>query len=129
PVKAVTCPAASKVGTVAIETDLPPGSLKGNVYLGDPTGAKITGPPFTIYVDAEAKSLGVSVRLKGLVSPDPTTGRLTATFSEKPQLPFSEFVLKSNGGPRAPLANPLACGTTNSQATFTPYTELKAWVS
>jgi hypothetical protein len=129
PVKAVTCPAASKVGTVAIETDLPPGSLKGNVYLGSPTGAKITGPPFTIYVDAEALEFGVSVRLKGLVSPDPKTGRLTATFSENPQLPFSEFVLKSNSGPRAPLANPLACGTTNSEASFTPYTELKAWVS
>jgi hypothetical protein len=125
----VTCPETSKVGTVAIETDLPPASLVGNVYLGNPAGGAITGPPFTIYVDAEAPAYGVSVRLKGLVNPDPGSGRLTATFSSNPQLPFSEFVLKTNGGARAPLANPLACGTANTESAFTPYTELAAWKS
>jgi hypothetical protein len=129
PVPPVTCPAASKVGTVAIETDLPPGSLLGNVYLGNPGGGAITGPPFTIYVDAEAPSFGVSVRLKGLVSPDPNTGRLTVTLSGNPQLPFSEFILKSNGGARAPLANPVACGTGSIETLFTPYTGLAAWLS
>ena len=34
----VTCPASSNVGTVTIETDLPPHSLTGNVYLGSPGG-------------------------------------------------------------------------------------------
>ena len=33
-----SCPPGSKIGTVTIETDLPPGSLTGNVYLGERRG-------------------------------------------------------------------------------------------
>ena len=117
----VTCPAASKVGTVTIETDLPPGSLAGSVYLGNPGSGPIAGPPYTVYLDAES-NLGVSVRLKGLVNPNPTTGRLEASFVENPQLPFSDLILKLKSGERAPLANPLACGTAHVETLFTPYT-------
>jgi hypothetical protein len=119
----VACPAASKVGTVTIETDLPPGSLAGSVYLGNPGGGPITGPPYTIYVDAESV-LGVSVRLKGLVNTNPASGRLEASFTENPQLPFSDFILKLKGGAQAPVANPLACGTSHVESLFTPYTGL-----
>jgi hypothetical protein len=126
--KPVTCPAASRVGTVTIETDLPPKTLTGGVYLGDPGGGPITQPPFTIYLDAES-ALGVSVRLQGSVNPNPSTGRLEATFEHNPQLPFSELILTLNGGPRAPLANPLECGSASVQALFTPYTGLASALS
>jgi hypothetical protein len=116
-----TCPESSKVGTVTIETDLPPGSLTGGVYLGDPAGGPITKPPYTIYLDAES-SLGVSVRLQGLVEPNPSTGRLEVSFVNNPQLPFSELRLSLHGGPRAPLANPLVCGNALTEAMFSPYT-------
>jgi hypothetical protein len=121
PTTPVSCPAASKIASIAIETDLPPGSLTGSVYLGSPQGGPITGPPYTIYVDAES-SYGVSVRLLGTVDPNPATGRLEATFSGNPQLPFSALVMKFDGGPLAPLANPLACGPGEVEALFTPYT-------
>ena len=117
----VTCPAGSKVGTVTIETDLPPHSLAGNVYLGNPAGGPIGGPPFTIYLDAES-IYGVSVRLQGQVEANRGTGRLEATFLDNPQLPFSDLSLTFNGGSRAPLANPLACGTGQVESLFTPYT-------
>jgi hypothetical protein len=117
----VACPPSSAVGTVAIETALPAGSLSGEVYLGSPAGGPLTEPPFTIYLDAESV-YGVSVRLKGLLTPNPTTGRLEATFAENPQLPFSSLVLKLKGGAQAPLANPLACGNAPTQSLFTPYT-------
>ncbi len=117
----VECPAASKIGTVAIETDLPPDSLAGNVYLGDLAGGPITGPPFTIYIDAES-IYGVSVRLRGLVEANRETGRLQATFTENPPLPFEDLKLTLDGGTRAPLANPLSCATGAVQAAFTPYT-------
>jgi hypothetical protein len=116
-----TCPAASRVGTVTIETDLPPGSLTGGVYLGSPGGGQITGPPYTIYLDAES-SLGVSVRLQGLIKPNPSTGRLEVTFTHNPQLTFSELRLSLNGGERAPLANPLTCGNAPTESLFSPYT-------
>jgi hypothetical protein len=121
PTTPVSCPAASKIANVTIETDLPPGSLTGSVYLGSPQGGPITGPPYTIYVDAES-SYGVSVRLLGTVNPNPTTGRLEATFSGNPQLPFSALVMGFDGGSLAPLANPLACGAGEVEALFTPYT-------
>jgi hypothetical protein len=122
----VECPAASQLGTVTIETDLPPNSLKGAVYLGGPDAGPITDPPFTIYLDAEGSDagnpLGVSVRLRGTVTPDPVTGRLEVTFADNPQLPFGELRLTLNGGPRAPLANPLTCDPTTTDSAFTPYT-------
>jgi hypothetical protein len=117
----VECPEASRVGTVTIETDLPPGSLAGNVYLGDPGSGPITGPPYTIYLDAESV-YGVSVRLQGSVEPNPSTGRLEVTFANNPELPFSELILSIDGGPRAPLANPLVCGDALTEFLFTPYT-------
>jgi hypothetical protein len=119
---AVGCPPGSKVGTVTIETDLPPGSLTGNVYLGSPGGGPITDPPYTIYLDAESERYGVSVRRQGSVTPNPGTGRLEVTFASNPPLPFSELRLTSNGGEHAPLANPLTCGGASADFTFTPYT-------
>jgi hypothetical protein len=117
-----SCPAASKVGTVTTQTDLPPNSLSGSVYLGNPAGGKITKPPFTIYLDAESSTYGVSVKLQGTATPNPVTGRLEVSFLGNPQLPFSELILTLNGGPRAPLANPLSCGGASTQSNFAPYT-------
>ncbi len=117
----VTCPAGSRVGSVAIETDLPPGTLKGSVFLASPGGGPITDPPYTIYLDAES-NVDVSVRLQGSVAPDPSTGRLTVTFAGNPQLPFSELRLTLNGGDHAPLANPLTCDAASTDFFFTPYT-------
>ena len=118
---AVSCPAASRVGTVTIETDLPPKTLSGPVYLASPAGGAIGGPPYTIYLDAESP-YGVSVRLQGTVTPDPLTGQLHVAFVGNPQLPFSELALSLNGGARAPLANPLGCAATQLQSQFAPYT-------
>jgi hypothetical protein len=121
------CPAGSKLGKVTIETDLPPGSLAGNLYLGDPKGLPITGPPYTVYVVAES-IYDVAVKVEGTVQPDPSTGRLTADFKNSaahpfnlPQLPFGEALLEMNTGPRAPLANPLTCGAAKTESDFVGY--------
>src|SRR5262249_45858547 len=93
----VACPAASKIGTVEIETDLPPHTLGGNVYLGKKNGqATIPGPPYLIFIDAESP-YDVSVRLEGQAVPNPATGRLEVSFLGNPQLPFSDLLLKLNG--------------------------------
>ncbi len=121
------CPAGSKVGEVKIETDLPPGSLTGSLYLGAPKGVPITGPPYTVYVVAESV-YDVGVKVQGTVQPDPSTGRLTADFKNTtehpfnlPQLPFSSAILELNTGPRAPLANPLNCGGAKTESNFIAY--------
>jgi hypothetical protein len=123
----VTCPEGSKIGTIAIEVPtLPPHSLAGSVYLGSPGGGPITSPPYTIYFNAESKRYGVAVRQKGEVVPDEATGRLTATFADNPQAPFSSLSMNLTGvpvsGSVAPLANPLGCGTATTESTLIPYT-------
>jgi hypothetical protein len=119
----VACPSGSKIGTVALDVpDLPNGSLTGNMYLGGPSSGPITGPPYTIYLNAASTRYDVDVRLKGVVVPDENTGRLTTTFSENPEQPFSNVKLKFNGGPLAPIANPLTCGTATTATSLSPFT-------
>ena len=84
-------------------------------------GRPITEPPYTIYINAESTRYGVDVRLKGTVTPNATTGRVTATFSENPEQPFSNIKLKFNGGSLAPIANPLTCGTATATTSLVPY--------
>jgi hypothetical protein len=120
----IQCPAASRIGAVNIETDLPPGTLAGNVYLGQEDGTPaITGlpHPFLIFIDAESV-YNVSVRLEGEAVPNPVTGRLLVSFLNNPQLPFSDLTLTLNGGPRAPLANPLTCDAASTSFAFSAYT-------
>jgi hypothetical protein len=125
----VSCPSQSQIGAVTLTVpDLPANeppantepTLKGNVYLGG--GEPITKPPYTIYVDAESAHYDVAVRLKGTVTPDETTGRLTTVFESNPEQPFSNIKLTFNGGALAPIANPLVCGPATSNVSFAPYT-------
>jgi hypothetical protein len=125
----ITCPAASKIGEVTLTVpDLPAAEpLTGNMYLGQNENTKgeaepISGPPYTMYINAESKRYGIDVRLKGSVTPNETTGRLTATFSENPEQPFSNIKLKFNGGALAPIANPLTCGTATATTSLSPFT-------
>jgi hypothetical protein len=119
---AVTCPGHSRIGSVSLDVPtLPAGSLAGSIFLGKPAGKSIEGPPYTIYLDAESARYGVKVRLKGLVTPDLATGRLTTTFTENPPAPFNSITLNFNGGGAAPLANPLVCGTGGTQTDFAPF--------
>ncbi|MFZ3334563.1 MAG: hypothetical protein WA199_01295, partial [Xanthobacteraceae bacterium] len=61
-----SCPTGSKTGTVLIETDLPPGSLTGNVYLASPGGGPIENPPYTIYLEANATGIDPTTGLEGV---------------------------------------------------------------
>lgn len=117
------CPAAAKIGTVAIDTPpLPNGSLAGNVYLGQQLSRDpASGDEYRIFVEARSDRYGIVVRLIGNVSADPQTGRLTTTFAENPQVPFSSFRLQFDGGPKAPLTSPPTCGPNNTTTVMTPW--------
>ena len=113
---AITCPDSSKVGTATIDSPVLPVPLTGNVYLGQP----LADNPYRLFVVAEGYG-GLSIRLKGKVTPDPNTGQLTTTFADTPQVPFEDFTLNLNGGPSATLANPLTCGAATTTSTIVPY--------
>ena len=112
------CPAASALGTVEIDTPLLSVPLEGSVYLAQQT-ANPFGSLLAIYVTASAE--GVQLKLDGEVNANPTTGQLTTTFTNNPQLPFSQLKLQFFGGPDAPLSMPSACGT------YTTTTALSSW--
>ena len=62
---------------------------RGHVYLGSPAAADHRAA-FTIYLDAESATASRSGWRA--VTPNPSTGRLEATFTNNPQLPFSELI-------------------------------------
>jgi hypothetical protein len=74
----------------------------------------------------EAKGSGVIIKLAGRTAINQATGQLTATFSENPQLPFSDLELSLEGGPDAPLVNPSSCGPAVATARLTPWSTLTA---
>jgi hypothetical protein len=118
--KPAECPDAAKIGKVEIDTPLLDHPVPGGVYVARP-GENPFGSLLAIYVAAYDPLSGLVVKLPGRIEADPTTGRLTARFSENPQLPFEDFKLDFFGGPRAALTTPLACGAHGVTGTMTPW--------
>jgi hypothetical protein len=112
-------PEASKVGEATVTTPALPDKLTGALYIGGPASGPITAPPYKVFLTLAGD--GVAVKLVGSVQPDPGTGQLTTTFTQNPQLPFSELVLRIKGGARAPLANPDSCGAFTTSSLLTPW--------
>jgi hypothetical protein len=98
----MSCPDASKVGAVTVDTPSLPKPLVGGLYLGQ----QQPGDTFRLFLHAERS--GVELRL-------------TTSFEDNPQLPFSDLHLSFFGGPRAVLANPSTCGTKTATAELTSH--------
>jgi hypothetical protein len=124
------CPATSTLASVEIATPLLAEPLHGSLYLAQPRcggegqpgcsqADAVNGNLFGLYLEAEGS--GVVIKLKGQAAADPVTGRLTATFRENPELPFSELKVQLKGGPRSPLANPQACGRATTMTDLVPW--------
>jgi len=113
------CPDSSKVGTATIVTPILHNPLEGSLYVakqgeGNPFGSLLSG-----YLVAKGK--GVIIKVAGRFDMDSVTGRITATFSNSPQQPFSNLKLHFTGGGRGVLATPLACGNYESRYELTPW--------
>ena len=109
-----SCPPASKVGTVTIETPLLADKLEGNIYV-------LQSNPPNLQLLVAASADGVNVKLIGNVHLNEQTGQITTTFSDAPQLPFTDFRLSFDGGARAALDTPTQCRTYATTSEFTPW--------
>jgi uncharacterized repeat protein (TIGR01451 family) len=128
-----SCPAGSQIGEVTVHTPLLEEPLTGQVFLGtpecDPCGAADaqSGRMVRAFIQVTSERYGVTLKVPGNVSLDPTTGQVTATFDNSPQQPFSSLEFKFKEGPRAPLATPSVCGTYDTTSSLvawsTPYTQ------
>ena len=116
------CPSASKIGTVEFKVPVIEHPLKGAIYLAtqnqNPFGSLIA-----LYVVAEDPDSGVLVKLAGEVKLDESTGQITTTFKNSAQAPLEEATFSFFGGDRAPLATPPRCGSYETHASFTPWSE------
>jgi hypothetical protein len=117
---APSCPASARIGTLKIVTPLLEAPLEGGVYLAQ-QGQNKFGSLLALYLVVDDAQTGTVLKIPGKVAADPTSGRLTASFAEAPQLPFEELKLAFFGGPRAALQNPPACGTYSTRGEFSPW--------
>jgi len=124
-----SCPNASKIGSVEVSSPLLADPLIGSVYVAQQgnlagNGSNPFGSLLAIYVTAQAD--GALIKLAGQVSLAPDTGQITTTFTNNPQLPFTDFKLSFFGGPRAALVTPSGCGTYTTTSSLTGYNEASA---
>jgi hypothetical protein len=117
---APSCPAASKIGDVELETPALAGVLHGAIYL-----AKQTENPFgsllALYMIVNDPATGLLVKIPGRIQADPATGQLTTFFEGLPQFPASEVRVHLFGGQDAPLRTPSTCGAYTISSTLTPW--------
>jgi uncharacterized repeat protein (TIGR01451 family) len=122
-----SCPPASQIGTVEVHSPLLSSPLEGQVFLGQPNcGAGGCTPTDAhngnmIRLFLQVRGSGVIVKLEGHGSIDQSTGQLTTSFRENPQLPFDDLKLTLKGGARAPLANPTNCGAASTTSDLRPW--------
>jgi len=109
------CPDSSKLGTAKIVSPFISTPIEGNLFQRAPA----PGRQFGLWLAADA--LGLHIKIPGELVPDKSTGRLTAVFSDLPQVPVEEIDLNVWGGSRAPLQNPDRCGTFSTDFSFTPH--------
>lgn len=115
-----TCPSASRIGSAQVETPLLEKQLPGSVYIATPDDN-----PFhsllAIYLVIDDPASGTLIKLPGHVVPDLQTGRLTATFDNNPQLPFSDLKIDLKSGAQGVLRTPATCGPSSTTAEMTPW--------
>jgi hypothetical protein len=109
------CPEDSKVGTLSVTSSALPGPIPGYIFLGTP----LPGDRYRLILTANG--FNVHVKLPGSAIADEQTGRVTVSFRNLPQTPFSDFNMHFFGSERGLLATPSQCGTYGVTSSFTPW--------
>jgi hypothetical protein len=109
------CPAGSKVGALELSSPLTSAPLVGSVYLGEQRGSE------RLRLFVVAPGAGTVIKFVGALHVDPATGRFSTTLANLPQIPFRRLALSFDGGPRALLVSPLACGPVTATGRFVSY--------
>lgn len=126
----VACPPGSIIGSAEVETPpLAPGSLKGDVYLGQQVGRNPeSGEMYRIFINPKSDRYDVDVRLIGNVKANKETGQLTTVLLENPQVPFESVKLRLDPG-KGLLTSPPVCGSHVSTTNQEPWARLGTFVT
>ncbi|MGH2973673.1 MAG: hypothetical protein ACRDLL_02225 [Solirubrobacterales bacterium] len=114
------CPNQSKIGDFRVRSPIVSGAFDGAIFLAAPHQNPF-GSLIAVYLVAKSIDRGFLVKVAGVLEPDSTTGRITATFDRLPQLPYSDLEIHFREGQRSPLATPAACGPISAEADLTPW--------
>jgi hypothetical protein len=128
------CPATSAIGSAEIDSPPLAQPLRGTIYVGEQKSMNpASGEEFRILVEAKEPNEGIDVRLVGNVAANPTSGQLTATFSEQelselagqlpaglPQVPFKSVRLRFDGA-RSVLTTPPTCSPAQTNGQMEPW--------
>jgi hypothetical protein len=106
---AIRCPDSSKIGTLEVESPLLSEPLDGSVYLAA-QGDNVFKSDFAVYLGVDDPKTGLVIKLPGKIDPNPSTGRVTVTFDNNPQVPVEHVRMHFFGGPQGTLATPQTCG-------------------
>jgi hypothetical protein len=114
------CPNESKIGDFQVKSPLFDEPIAGAIFLAAPHDN-----PFDsllgLYLVAKAPERGILVKVAGKLTPDQTTGRLTASFQDLPQIPYSSLEIHFREGQRSPIATPPACGAATIGIELSPW--------
>ncbi len=121
------CPDGSLIGTARVDTPLLDEPLTGEVILGNPKSTDPqSGEMLRTFLIVRSKDRGLIAKIYGSAKADPTTGRITATFANNPEVPFDSLHVEFKGGPRGLVAMPQRCGAPAWTAAFTPWSSVGA---
>ncbi len=109
------CPDNSKIGTVEVRTPALDNPLDGSLYIGKPQ----PGNQYRLFMLFDG--FGIHAKLSADVHPDPTTGQLTVTMTNLPQVPFETFDLHLFASDRGLLATPTQCTLYNAESDMVPW--------
>lgn len=116
----VRCPDASQIGSARIITPALPNPIDGLIYLAtqrdNPFGSLFAG-----YIVLSDPDRDILVKIPGRIDVNRTTGRLTGSFKENPQLPFSHLELHFKAGAHASLITPSTCGDYETASELRPW--------
>jgi hypothetical protein len=123
------CPDDSKIGDFTVQSPLFEETIGGAIFLAEPddaaTAAAGAENPFdtllAIYLIARSPQRGILIKVPGKIELDPTSGRLTATFDQLPQLPYTNLKVHFRESQRAPFVTPPTCGAATTHTELTPW--------
>jgi hypothetical protein len=109
------CPNTSKIGRFDIETPALSAPLSGSLYIGEPA----PGNQYRIFMVAEG--FAINAKIIASVHPDPSTGQLSMSVTDLPQVPFEELNLHLFASDRGLIATPTRCTVYQIDSTIVPW--------
>jgi hypothetical protein len=111
------CPDNAKIGTVGVRTPALDRPLTGSLYFGEPK----PGDQYRVFMIFDGQ--GIHAKLLASVQPDPSTGQVTMSVADLPQVPFEEFNLHLFASDRGLMATPTHCSVYGVDSTFVPWNQ------